>query len=238
MTAQGDAALDALRTADEDAWLAIQFAPTPLRPKLTALFLLRAEIARIPAVVKEPPIGEMRLQWWREAIAAVPESRAPKGQPALAAAEAARLFHTFPVESLAPMIEARARLFYEPYFVTPAALADWLREAEGPVGAAALRLADPAASARDLDAAAAAFAAFALARDARRLLAHPDASLESAYAALAKEAAPVLAALGDAARATLLLAALAPLYRRKAAPTGLSKRWRLFHATLGGALVS
>lgn len=237
MTARDDAASSALRAADEDAWLAVQFAPATLVGRLTALFLLRAEIARVPKAVKEPAIGEMRLQWWREAIAALPEGRAPKGQPALAAAESARLFETLPIDSFEPMLEARARLLYEPYFATPDALAAWLRTAEGALGAAVLRLAAPTAPARDADAAAAAFAALALARDGRDLLAHPEASIDAAFAALAAEAAPGLRALGDEPRSAVLVAALAPLYRRTPDPSGIAKRWRLFRATLGGRLL-
>lgn len=236
MTATDPADL-ALRAADEDFWLAAQFAPAALRPKLTALFLLRAEIVRIPEAVTEPAIGEMRLQWWREAIAALPRGEAPKGQPALAAAEGANLLAAVAPEIFDRAIDAQARILYEPYFASPADLGAWLRGAEGSFAAAAMRIAHPDARSQDLAAAEAAGAAFALARDGRDRLAHPDAPTDAAYDALVAEAAPSLTRLPDAARGAILYAALAPLYRRASSPTGLAKRWRLFRAALAGALL-
>lgn len=232
-----DPADRALRAADEDFWLAAQFAPAALRPKLTALFLLRAEIVRVPEAVTEPAIGEMRLQWWREAIAALPRGEAPKGQPALAASESANLFDALPPEAFDRAIDAQSRIFYEPYFASPADLGAWLLAAEGSFAAAALRIAQPHARPQDLAAAEAAGTAFALARDGGSRLAHPDAPTDAAYDALVAEAAPSLTRLPDAARGAILYAALAPLYRRTPSPTGLAKRWRLFRAALGGALL-
>jgi phytoene synthase len=230
----GDEASAALRAADEDFWLAAQFAPTDLRAKLTALFLLRAEIARVPAAVKEPALGEMRLQWWRDAIAAIPGGAAPRGQPALAAAERSGLFKTLDVEALGPAIEARSRLLYDPYFATPDALAAWLRAAEGGLCVAALRLASSAPGADAMRSAEAAGAAFALARERRGFLVQPDASIETAYAALIGEARAGLGAIEEGARGTLLICAMASLYRDSVRPSGLAKRWRLFRATLSG----
>jgi 15-cis-phytoene synthase len=57
-----------LRERDPDRWLAALFAPAEARPHLHALGAFSYEIARLRDVVREPAAGEIRLQWWREAI--------------------------------------------------------------------------------------------------------------------------------------------------------------------------
>lgn len=53
---------------DGDTFLAAAIAPAPQRADLFTLYAFRNEITRIPFMVSEPMIGEIRLQWWREAI--------------------------------------------------------------------------------------------------------------------------------------------------------------------------
>jgi phytoene synthase len=45
------------------------FAPAAARAHLWALYAFNVEIARVREIVSEPVIGQMRLQWWRDAIA-------------------------------------------------------------------------------------------------------------------------------------------------------------------------
>lgn len=56
-----------LRRTDPDRWLTALFAPDSRRPGLYALYAFNAEIARVREAVSQPMIGEIRLQWWREA---------------------------------------------------------------------------------------------------------------------------------------------------------------------------
>jgi phytoene synthase len=56
----------ALRAADPDRYFASLFAPAPLRPYLTALYAFNAEVARVAQSVREPMLGAIRLEWWRE----------------------------------------------------------------------------------------------------------------------------------------------------------------------------
>lgn len=60
---------DFARAADHDRWLCTLFAPESARRDLWALLAFNAEIARTREVVREPMLGQIRLQWWREAIA-------------------------------------------------------------------------------------------------------------------------------------------------------------------------
>jgi len=57
------------RAADHGRWLCGLFAPETARRDLWTLLAFNAEIARTREVVREPMLGQIRLQWWREAIA-------------------------------------------------------------------------------------------------------------------------------------------------------------------------
>lgn len=56
-----------LRQQDSDRWLTTLLAPDRHRPALVALYAFNAEIARAREAVSQPMIGQIRLQWWREA---------------------------------------------------------------------------------------------------------------------------------------------------------------------------
>jgi phytoene synthase len=58
----------ALRESDRDRWLACLFAPDAPRPHLFALYAFNAEVSRIREHVSQPILGEMRLQWWLDAL--------------------------------------------------------------------------------------------------------------------------------------------------------------------------
>jgi phytoene synthase len=53
---------------DRDRWLASLFAPADKRPHLHALYAFNLEIARIRDVVSDPMPGEIRMQWWTDAL--------------------------------------------------------------------------------------------------------------------------------------------------------------------------
>jgi len=55
-----------VRAADPDRYFATLFAPAPKRPFLFALYAFHAEVARIAESVREPMLGAIRLEWWRE----------------------------------------------------------------------------------------------------------------------------------------------------------------------------
>lgn len=58
-----------VRTADKDRYLAGLFAPAAARGHLYALYAFASEIARVREAAREPLPGEIRLQWWRDALA-------------------------------------------------------------------------------------------------------------------------------------------------------------------------
>jgi phytoene synthase len=73
-----------LRAGDRDGWLAMLFAPADKRPHLHALGAFLLEILNVRERVKEPMAGELRLQWWRDAIEG--EARGDVGAHPVAAA--------------------------------------------------------------------------------------------------------------------------------------------------------
>ena len=60
-----------VREHDPDRFLLSLFAPAQRRAALWALFAFHHEIAKTREVVSETKLGQIRLQWWREAIAAI-----------------------------------------------------------------------------------------------------------------------------------------------------------------------
>jgi len=81
---------DQIRRHDNDRFVCALFAPPPEREALAALYAFNLEVARIPEVVRETLLGHVRLQWWRDCIAAIYGGAPPEHQVAtpLAAAVA------------------------------------------------------------------------------------------------------------------------------------------------------
>lgn len=69
---------------DPERALATAYAPAAVRPALSALWALDATLARIVATASEPMIGQMRLTWWHDALAAL-ETAPPPAEPVLRA---------------------------------------------------------------------------------------------------------------------------------------------------------
>jgi phytoene synthase len=67
-----DASLAELRelclAREPDRYFAATLAPKALRYDLIVLAAFAAELSRIPGQVREPMAGEIRLQWWRDAL--------------------------------------------------------------------------------------------------------------------------------------------------------------------------
>ena len=73
--------LDLVRAADRDRYLAALYAPEDKRADLLALYAFNAEIAGVRDRVSQALPGEIRLQWWRDVIAAN-DASAGAGNPA------------------------------------------------------------------------------------------------------------------------------------------------------------
>jgi phytoene synthase len=115
-----DSALDDLvRRVDEDRWLAAQFAAPAAKERLIALYAVNFEIARTAETVSENTLGEMRLQFWREALASIyGEGEPPVSTPAVDALRGAILSADLPREPFNLLIDARMLDFPETPFAT------------------------------------------------------------------------------------------------------------------------
>ncbi|MCB1520890.1 MAG: squalene/phytoene synthase family protein [Hyphomicrobiaceae bacterium] len=60
--------IEIARTHAHDHYLSALLAPAAARADLLVLAAFEGELARIPASVTEPMMGEIRLQWWRDQI--------------------------------------------------------------------------------------------------------------------------------------------------------------------------
>jgi phytoene/squalene synthetase len=121
-----------VRTADPDRYFSALFAPAQERPFLFALYAFNAEIARIAETVREPMLGAIRLEWWRETA-----EGASKGTPRNhdVARALAVLFAEKPVAlaDLEAIIAARAFDSSADYFADFAALEAYLDATSGAV---------------------------------------------------------------------------------------------------------
>jgi phytoene synthase len=64
------------RAADPDRYFSALFAPASERANLFALYAFNHEVARVAESVREPMLGAIRLEWWRETV-----EGASKGTP-------------------------------------------------------------------------------------------------------------------------------------------------------------
>jgi len=86
---------DLVRRDDHDRYLTALMAPSETRNDLFTLYAFNAEVAKVRESVSEVLIGRMKLQWWRDVIAALYEKgNVPQGNPV--------------VEGLARLVEKHA----------------------------------------------------------------------------------------------------------------------------------
>src|SRR5437588_1275677 len=72
-----------VRRHDRDRFQTVLFAPAARREALFALYAFNYEIARVRESVMQPMLGQIRLQWWRENIAAAFEGGFIRHHPIL-----------------------------------------------------------------------------------------------------------------------------------------------------------
>jgi len=136
-----DAVREAARTHAYDRYLSALLAPADARDDLVVLAAYLGEIRRIPLVAHDAAIGEIRLQWWRDALA----SGAPGGHPVLDALLDVARRRSLSAELLAAPLEGISRELYEDGIRDADEVGLYAEETEG----AALRLALAVLGGRD-----------------------------------------------------------------------------------------
>lgn len=137
-----------LRDEDKDRYLASLFAPADARPALFSLYAFDLETARVAMRVREPLAGEIRLQWWHDALTGqIPDQTA--GNPVAAAFLETMQQRGLPLDQVLAVIEARRTRLYEEPLAALDVLGDFSRKTAGSVFSLAARIlnggADPQA---------------------------------------------------------------------------------------------
>jgi phytoene synthase len=101
-----------VRAADKDRFLATLFAPAQHRGALHALYAFNIEIARVRESIREPLAGEIRLQWWADALAGIAAGEV-RSNPVAAALLSTLEHYSLPVGPLAELIETRRFDLYD-----------------------------------------------------------------------------------------------------------------------------
>ncbi len=196
-----------LQRLDPDRWLTTLFAPDASRPGLFALYAFNTEIARARESVSQPMIGQIRLQWWREAWEGIAAGKPRQHPVVLALHDHCRHLDQSTVMAL---IDARERDMEDEPFADLAALAAYARATSAPLMKLAVQQLGARADDTVIDAAGTAYALTGILRAAPHLLARQRVLLPS----------DLLKAQGlspEAAYQAATGAALQPVYARIAA---------------------
>ncbi len=126
----GEMVAELVRNHDRDRYSSILYAPEDRRGALFALAGFNIELLRIPGLVSEPMPGEIRFQWWRDALeSGAAESGA--GNPVAEMLGAAIERFGLPVAALTNMIEARIFDLYNDPMPSQTDLEGYLGETSG-----------------------------------------------------------------------------------------------------------
>lgn len=129
-----------VRRLDRDRFLLTLFAPPERRDGLMALYSFNLELAQVREKVSQPILGQIRLQWWRDQVAAIFEGRSVGAHPvATPLADIVRRFglSRTPLDAL---IDARQQDVDEDPLPTLAALEGYAEGTAASLNASALEL--------------------------------------------------------------------------------------------------
>jgi phytoene synthase len=101
-----------LRREDRDRWLASLFVPREPRRHMHALYAFSLEVARVRQIVSEPLLGEIRFQWWRDALEGAADAGEAKANPVAAALLDTIARFDLPKAPVLELISARAAGLY------------------------------------------------------------------------------------------------------------------------------
>jgi phytoene synthase len=101
-----------VRAGDKDRFLATLFAPQKYRRALYALYAFNLEVARTRELAREPMPGEIRLQWWRDALGGAGRGDA-EANPVAAALRDMVVRYRLSPRMLVALIDARTFDLYD-----------------------------------------------------------------------------------------------------------------------------
>jgi phytoene/squalene synthetase len=109
MTDETDYCEALVRDADKDRFLATLFAPAEARGDLMVLYAFDLETAAVAQRVRDPAAGEIRLQWWHDALSAGHDA---SGHPVADAVRSMLDRHGIGADGALEQIDARRRALY------------------------------------------------------------------------------------------------------------------------------
>lgn len=98
---------------DPERALALSYAPRNRRAAVAALFALDTALGQVLRTTREPMVGQMRLAWWREALARLDTAPAP-AEPVLQALAAEVLPFGVSGKMLSPIVDGWEELLRTP----------------------------------------------------------------------------------------------------------------------------
>ena len=227
-----------VRLHDRDRYIATLFAPDEKRDDLFALYAFAVEVARIPAVVSEPMIGEIRLQWWLDTLTVIEAKQSVDHPVAQAFANVVQRYG-LPIEHLENFVEAWRNDLYADQFPSLFALESFVAETEAALMQFAAIVLDREAAKLASAVVGPAGTAYGLAR----LLARGDAKFIPPGESVESVAELVRKRLEEARRETVprsllpavLPAALTEVYLKRR-PSALRSQWVLWRAARRGRI--
>lgn len=115
---------------EPDRYYAATLAPRALRYDLITLAAFAAELSRIPGMVREPLAGEIRLQWWRDALTSAGED-AVAGHPVAMATRTVIARFALPQETIEAIIDDQGNAVHGERPVDEVALRGRMAAGEG-----------------------------------------------------------------------------------------------------------
>jgi NADH dehydrogenase [ubiquinone] 1 alpha subcomplex assembly factor 6 len=98
-----------VREQDRDRFATALFAPVERREALWALYAFNYEVARAREAIREPMMGRIRLQWWRDAVAEIYDGRPPRRHEVVEPLAAAIRAGALSREHFDALLDARER---------------------------------------------------------------------------------------------------------------------------------
>ena len=226
---------DLLRASDEDYWLASRYAESQDARILAALYSFREELRRIPGLVSEPQLGEIRLQWWRDAIKGASTKTAPPSHPVLEEFVSLEMLTPSVEQKLFEIIDANARPLYGEPFNDMQELVSWLEKADGNITSLAVSMLG--GESNFAEAAGKASVAFSLSREGKFLAPQLQTRVLNQADTLWREHKNILAGAPQRLMPAIAQFSLTPLYLKHSRLFfAARKRMKLFWTVATGAL--
>ncbi len=95
-----------VRRYDRDRFITLLFAPAEHREALFVLHAFNLELAKVPELVREPMMGRIRIQWWRDRVELAGKEALPD-HPVAQPLQAALIRYRLDMTELERLLDAR-----------------------------------------------------------------------------------------------------------------------------------